>query len=382
MSYQTLTQDQSFLLQTGTPTVSLWVPTHRVSHPDNQHIDQVRFRNQVREAQTLLDLNFPDQVALHTQLDQLAAQWADDPDFWRYQSDSLAIFVTAEEVHWYSLPLQVPAMTYVAPQAYLLPLINMLHQQHRFFILALSQQEVSFFEADRFFLHRVQIDDLVPASLEAHRGPRRSAPGLQYHAPTSRAEPIFHGRGGPRERHGQELEAYLKAVDRGLMEMLHDEDAPLVVAAVDDTASRYQRLSRYPHLVTPHLSGNFEQAGLMDLYERAYEAVRPVFRQAYMAAVERLQAQPSRTTSQLDTLLDLAQQGRLDTLVIREGYHAWGQPQGPGGALTRHEARRPGSLCLLNHLALLTLTYGGEVWCLPAGEMPEPRINLLGLRRD
>ncbi|MGL4648698.1 MAG: hypothetical protein ACRC1H_04770, partial [Caldilineaceae bacterium] len=142
-----LTHDElKALAQVEAPyAVSIFMPTHRMG-PDTQQ-DPIRFGNLLRtlETQLLAEKRRPNVKEF------LAPAFAllEDGEFWRFQQEGLAVYLTAEDFHAFPLPYTVEERLVVAERYFLLPLLGLFTGNGHYFILAVSQNQARLFEATR-----------------------------------------------------------------------------------------------------------------------------------------------------------------------------------------------------------------------------------------
>src|SRR5690606_13140680 len=84
-----------------------------------------------------------------------------EPDeSWWPQSDGVAMFVSADHIEQYRLPLAFQERVVVGPRFFVKPLLPLFQGDGRFYLLAVSQNAVRLFEASRY-----RISQLEPAGL-------------------------------------------------------------------------------------------------------------------------------------------------------------------------------------------------------------------------
>jgi hypothetical protein len=177
------------------PCVSIYMPTHR-AFPETKQ-DPIRFKNLLRQAEERLKavgLRSPDAKKLL----KPARALIKDGLFWQYQGDGLATFISSDGFYHYRLPLKFDELLVVTDRCHIKPLLSLIGLDGRFYILALSQNEVKFFQCTRHSVREVELKN-VPRSLgEAlkYDDPERQ---LQFHtrAPAAGGEraAMFHGQG-------------------------------------------------------------------------------------------------------------------------------------------------------------------------------------------
>ncbi len=120
--------------------VSIYMPTHRTGREAQQ--DPIRLKNLLGEAEKRLS----DQGVGTRDVQQMlepASKLLQDSYFWQHQSDGLAIFLTSNRVRRYRLPLNFEEFVAVMDHFYIKPLLPLFTGDGQFYILALSQNEVT-----------------------------------------------------------------------------------------------------------------------------------------------------------------------------------------------------------------------------------------------
>ncbi len=354
------------LVRGGTPPcISIYLPTHR-KHPDWKQ-DPVRFRALVGEAESLLSRGGArDAAAITAPLRALL-----DEPHWEYALDGLAVFLSAGRVVAYRLPMPVPERVVVSDTYHTKPLLRFLHANRRYYVLAVSQNDVSLYEGSSFGAGPVELRG-VPASL-------RDALGIPVHDRVQTAHGggaagyVFHARGPGREEAKEELLKYFRAVDRGLREMLRDEQAPLLLAAVGYAHPIYREANTYPHLLGEGIEGNHERSNGERIHAQAWPIVSRRFAGEIAAWRERYQASVGTglASDRLEEIAAAAVTGRVRCLLVAEGATVWGVLDRATGGVTLHERQRDerdGDL--LDDVAEEAYLRGAEVFLVPAGEMP------------
>jgi hypothetical protein len=240
----TIRELQLLLAPHPAPCTSLFLPTHR-RHPTAAQ-DPIRFKNLVTRAKTLLREQYTakDVQALVTPVEAVPSN-----DFWRQQMDGLAVFSAPDLTVYYRVPMPLPELAVVADTFHVKPLINFLHSNRHFFVLALSQNNVTFYEGTPYSLGRVDIPELPTSLTEALGTERRRESVLNLHSTAVGASAVFHGQGTPAgENKKADLSRFFRAIDNALWELLREERAPLVLAGVGYYLPIYRSVSRYPYV--------------------------------------------------------------------------------------------------------------------------------------
>ena len=358
----------------GGPCVSVFMPAHRVTTDSGQ--DPIRLRNLLDEAEKQLAAAGLRAPAAREVLGPGRALVGRGP-FWSYQSDGLAVFLAPGWSRIFRLQEEFPEQVVVAGRFHVKPLLTLLAADRRFYVLALSQNQVRLLEGTPHDVQEMELADVPPSlrdvlkydDLEKELGLHvagRGGPGARL---------VFHGHGTGGEVDKALLERFLRQVDDGLREILKTETAPLVLAGVDYEQAMFRRITRYPHVIAEGIVGNPERLRPAELHERAWAIVRPVFAQAGQRAAQRYQeaaGQGHGTARAVAEVVRAALQGRVDTLFVAAGEQRWGTANPQTLQVSVHDRPQPGDEDLLDRAAMDTLLTSGSVFAVPAQRVPGP----------
>ncbi|HYO88875.1 MAG TPA: hypothetical protein VER79_09510, partial [Candidatus Limnocylindrales bacterium] len=178
--------------QSQSPSISIFLPTHRTS-PDNQQ-DPIRFRNLVRQAEDTLaarGMKPRDSEALMAPAHALL----EDPLFWRYVYDGLAVYIAPDDFHVYALPFPIEEQVVIAHAYYIKPVLPQFTNNGHYFILAFSQNEVRLLEGTRDGVGEVDMPSSVPRSRDEALDEAQEKTGVQARSVGGGAAAYFGGGG-------------------------------------------------------------------------------------------------------------------------------------------------------------------------------------------
>ena len=354
------------------PCVSIYMPTHRSGEGTRQ--DPIRFRNLLRKAEEQLIQGGLRTVDARTLLEPARELEGYSP-FWRHMSDGLALFIAPDVTRTFSPPQRFEETLIVADRFYVKPLLPLLSGDGRFYILALSQNQVRLLEGTRDGAGEVHLEEL-PGSLADVLGEVDREKQLQFHTRTSgRAggrDAMFFGTGAGEGQAREDLLRYFRQIDAGLRSLWQNERVPLVLAGVDYLLPLYQEVSRYPLLLKTGIPGNPEELSAQELHKRAWEIVEPYFRSEQQAAWGHfMQLRDTAQASQeIEEIVPAAYHGRVESLFVALGEQVWGSYD-PSTDQVRLEAPAEsgagseagaGVEDLLQFASMYTLANGGSVY--------------------
>ncbi len=361
--------------------VSIYLPTARVG--SEVEGDRLRFRAALERAVELAAAE-EDGDAPTDELEDLKPL-IDDREFWRYQSDGLAVFVAPGLQRIYRVPTEFQELVVVGPTFHTRPLIDLLQAPDRYWVLGLGRNDLRLWEGTAEGLAPMDLSGLPKSLLDAlgfeferdpefvHRrkaGPSRGQRGRGGHQPT------FHGHGVGHDDSEPELRRYFKRVDRGLGEFLSDEIGPVVLAAVQEYHPIYRDVSSLDNLV-----GKGVEASVTDWSpERLHEAAWPIAREAALDKVDEALELWERAYGQGKGEMDVANvarlaiAGRIRLLLTERDRRIWGTVDRGTGAVEvlREGGDDPGNHAveLLDELAEMVLRRGGRALVLSPERMP------------
>lgn len=357
------------------PSISIYIPTHRITTYIDQ--DKILLKNQLAEVEELCieaGLRRPDvRKILQPGYDLL-----ENTAFWINMSDGLAIFLAENVQEFYRLPRPFPVRIEVARRFHIKPLIPLLTNDGRFYVLAVSQNNVRFLEGSRFAVDEVNLEE-VPSSLAEALGQDEFDRQVQRQNPSSvssgRNNPTltFHTHGGGEDvNEKNRLLRYFRQIDRGLREYLGDDQTPLIFAGVDYLMPIYQEANTYDHLVEQHIPGNPDDLSAEELHSRAWEIVAPIVAREQEELIEQFnrEAGTGRTTVWADEGLIAAFQGRVMAVFLPRGVQTWGIFDPNTMQLQRENAETAENHDLYDLIAHYTLLHNGQVYTVDPERIP------------
>jgi hypothetical protein len=374
MNLLTIDELKRLLEEQEDPCISLYMPTVRAGKEILQN--PIRFKNLLKDAEEqLLQSGYR-----RTQIDSLlepAYELLVNELFWQQQSDGFAMFLSGETTRWYRLPLEFDSLATIAECFFIKPLLSLFMRNGRYFILALSQDTVRLLEGTRFSVDELDLEDTPKSLAEALKWDDPEAQ-LQHHAsdgPSTFGEKhaSFHGHGVGHDDQKDSILRFFQIVDKGLMDFLANEDAPLVLAGVDFLLPLYRQASKYEHIMDETITGNPEHMKPAELHKKAWKIVEPLFKKDEEEASQMFQqnkALDGYATEDIKKIVPAAYFGQVDQLFIIEKEYLWGSFNPDTNQVEFHERPGPQSQDLLDVAAAHTLINGGKVFSVRPEAVP------------
>lgn len=343
--------------------VSMYMPINQVEPEKNR----IRLKNLWSAAEKKLlelEMNPSEASRMLNPLEMIF----DHSDFWKKSKGSLAAFFTKESFVWYSLPPQLKELVVVTDRFHLKPLFRNSAESKSFYLLTLSQNRITFFEANEFGINQIFLKGMpqsVTFDLENERKP------LQMHS-GGKGSPIFHGQGGASEdQKGKILEVF-RQVNKAVTNFLKTEDLPLLLAGVDFLHPIYRKANTYPHLVKDGIIGNVEALKPEQLLEKAMPFVKLIFRREREMAIKVFQEKLGTGLASEDFIevFKAVLNGRIDTLFVPVGKQKWGTFDSSKNEIKINKMAKPGDYDLFCMASTKTLLKGGKVFAVRPEQMP------------
>jgi hypothetical protein len=240
---------------------------------------------------------------------------------------------------------------------------------------AIEEIDISDLRMPRSLAESMRYDDLQKPESTNHpmTGPGRAVPRASSSGRGDRRHG-FHGHGESDVRDQTYVAAYLHQVDAALLRRLQNLGSPpVILAAVDYMAAIYRAASKYVGLTTDTVEGNPDDLRSDELHELAKPILDARTRTKFDAARARFHELAARglATASLSEVVDAADIGRIDTLLVKRGASVWGRLDQASREVTVAEAPQDEQDLddLLDLAARCTLTSHGTVLVLDPDTM-------------
>lgn len=310
----------------------------------------------------------------------------EDGEFWRHQSDGLAIFVAADVFRKFTAPISFQPSTYVSDSFYLIPLIPLFNDDGLFYLLTLKPDGVKFYEVTRYSITDIDVTDIVPSAIEDIAGYDYERESVKFRVQQShKGAGVHHGYDKAGDDAENSLLRFFREVDSGLMTLLYDnQKPPLVLACLDSHFSVYRNVNSYRTLFPQNISGNPDESDVFSLHGQAWDVLQLHFREKRKDKVNLfLQAQGSgNVSSQIEDIVPAAFDGRIDTLFIQANTDIYGKYNKDSRQVELLEQMEESSdTSLLNLIAVHIIDQGGSVYFAKKEDMRDKTSKFNALLR-
>jgi hypothetical protein len=302
------------------------------------------------------------------------SELTDDETFITGSQFGRLIFRSVDRLEQFDLPAPIQPLFSIGSYFNIRPVLGSLNLPPEMYLLKLSGKQVELLRCADLRAERVALPKGVPQTLaEAleFKQPDHDLENRSFiHGSTGNMRGVRFGTGSGRETQRTYLADFYKLIDRGIIELLHTGEAPLVLAGVEEDTAAYLAIHSYPGVLSRSIHGS-PNAPVTDqeLVDQVYAIVRAEQIEHAVRAMRdwRERMAPPRFTTHLKTILRAAAQGRIDKLYIDESARETGNLAKP--AHNGWWNREPEDL--LNVAAVETILHGGSAFGLPASKMPD-----------
>ncbi len=353
---------EALLLQRGGPCVSIYFPLH--PEVEGGRGDRIRLKILADQAEDRLvqsGMRRPDAKELVQQIRDLPSDMA----AWTARGRGMAIFAAPTLFRAFRLHGEVAEAVYIDERFHIRPILPLVTEGDRYYLLALSEKRVRFFQGNMHGLTEIPLSWLSPG--EGHPEKLDEIPRSEKVTAAERKRGailagVIHGQGGGPETPEEDLLPFLREVASEVDRHLRGEQAPLILACVQGLAPLWRQVSTHKFLHGEILSGSPDRLTPHELHARAWPIVGPATVQQREALQKRLRAEDgSRARVGLKEILPAAMMGRVDALFIDCTRPLWGSLD-ENGTVEIHRDPQPGDADLVELAAAETLSHRGQVF--------------------
>jgi hypothetical protein len=365
--------------------ISIFLPTHRAGVETLRGEDSLNLKNNAKMIKQKL-LNRGMNATSVENFMRPVSDLVEDHDFWRHQSDGLAVFLSEGFFKRYTVPLRFEPVNYLSSEFYLIPLMPLFNGDGLFHLLTLKKDEVLFYQGSKFGITAIDMKSSIPSRLEDRVGYDYEQKQLQFRTQLGpRGAGSFHGHGESEARDKNELLLFFRAIDKGLMSQLHDfQEPPLLLCCIDYYFPIYKEANTHKNLFPRHISCNPASLSSIALHKKAWDLMQPFFEQIIHEKKDRFLSafDKGRASSDIKEIIPAAVQGKVDTLFMQKDMEVFGiYDPSTGELIINEEDHSEPNVSLLNLAAKKVFGQGGSVYLLDMQDMPDGNSGINALFR-
>lgn len=330
--------------------------------------NHIVFKNAVTEAKERLSERGDENRELEFALRDLMALDDATAEFWQHQADGLVMIVDGgDDVICIRLPYPVGPSTHVADSPYLRPL-HRLANPSRYYVLALDLNELKLYEATRWNLREIELDN-VPTSLDEAMKYDDPEESLQFRSSTASSgkggnDPIYHGHGTTTDAtENEKIKRYFEMVSKDIDSNFPDREAQLILLGPGGERARYREVNHYEKLCEHEIDLNPSNRSHDDLAEIVGEHIEKLGASNVSERLERLQTGIANNTGSTDLkeITKALLAGKVDTLFYQSGTSCYGKVSPETFEAEIHDEPKKGDIELIDFCAARSIDTGAEV---------------------
>lgn len=364
--------------------ITIYIPTHRLGAATLKGEDALALKNQLKEIRNKLS----GQGMNARQIEKLVGpvlNLIDDADFWRHQTEGLAVFVSDELFEKYTVPVRFEPFNYLSSEFYLLPLLPLFNDSSLFYLLTLRKDEVKFYEGNKYSLTEIDMTDAIPSRVEDVVGYDYEQKQQQNRSTRGTNRPgSFHGNGESEAKPKNELLLFFREIDRGIMSMLHDfQGPPLVLCCPDYYFPVYREANTHKNLFPGFVSINPAGLDIRQLHEKALDVIGNHFGKQLKERKEKclIAFERGKSSSNIREIIPAAVEGKIDTLFVEKTTDIFGVYDPSNRDVMIQEKQNMSNVSLINLAGKKVFDQGGKVYILEKHEMPDGSSEMNALFR-
>lgn len=345
--------------------VSIYIPTS--TKPTDSERARIELKNHVRSAIEQLKATGADE-SLVSAITSSINDYVDDPDFWAYQSCSLALFVNGSVSRSYRLPNDLGSTCDVFDRFYIKPLLRAVSFPRSAYVLALSQNSVRLLEVTAEFpVSVVEVPDL-PRDME-------SANDLDANNPRDAK-----ARGEVDEK--VRIREYARAIDHALRPVLAASSRPVILAGAEPIASIFRSVCSYPQLADEVISGNPRDRSDDDLADAAREILSGRYESERAALKDNMQtlAAQEKAVTAVDAVARAATYRAIDTLLVDVDHPIFGTIDEDSGEVTLADAEEATRYGIVDEVVRRAMLSDARIFAVHPDDIPDGSAMAASLR--
>lgn len=382
MKLLTMNELEELSATRGDSCVSIYLPTHRGGHETINLQDARLLKTLLQDIKKRLqERGFNEDEAM----DYLkpAANLIDDTGFWRRQLDGLALFISDDYFRYYRLPFTFEQFSLLTNSFYLKPLAPAFVDEDFHYILAISLQNLRLFEANRFFITELKLQELFPKGVDEILNYYDFERSLQVRAQYGRARAGGEGQqyygGGSSRDNTPYIKEYFKHIDNGLKRIMTSNPPPMIIAGVEELHPTYKEANTAASIMDEGIFGNADLMKQQELHEKGKQIMEPYYQRQRERRKEKYQrlAGTGKTSYNIEEIARAAFNGRVEALFTTRNSNVWGKVFGENGhpEFEIHERFEKGDNCLIDQSVVKTILNGGETYIVDEEHLPEISTN-------
>ncbi|MGK7394598.1 MAG: hypothetical protein ACNS62_08490 [Candidatus Cyclobacteriaceae bacterium M3_2C_046] len=363
-------------------SISIYIPTHRSGKEVNNYEDGKLLKTHTQNIKNNLTAKgWNENDAL--QYLQPIYDLIDDKGFWRHQLDGLAIFLSEDFFKYYRMPFSFDEFELLSDSFYLKPLLPVFSNDEYYYILALSLDKVRVLEANKFYAHELDLNELFPDGIEEilkfYEDFEQSLQMRSQQTGANEGSQVqYHGQGSAKKDNTPYIKEYFRKINEGLNRIMPSNPKPTVLAGVDYLLPIYKEVNTVAQIVDKGITGNPNDLKTEELFEKSRSIIEPYFNELKEKRKNKYQqlAGTGKASYDIEEIVKASFNGRIEAIFVTKEAHVWGKfTNGDQQKVEMHQQFQDHDSCLVDFSAIKTLLNGGEAFLVDPQHIPEKNVD-------
>ncbi len=280
------------------PSITILMPTTRITVDASK--EKLLLKNLLNELEEKLKFKVDkrEAEALMKKIIELTNQI----DFFNL-SEGLGIFVNERKSFLIKFPFSVPAMTVVDDTFETKFLVKQYNRSIEYYLLNINEKETNLYSGFGNILEPVDLEDF-PFKME-------DVVELSYEQGT------WHYDSAIMERYKQFIRETAKRVKKNI-----EDNSPLIISGINKLVSLFEDLADYKSIIGK-IEGSYNSANLNELGKKANQIISEYLRRLREDVLNQFKEKIglNKASFGLLDIWNLANEGRIETLLVEENYH-------------------------------------------------------------
>ncbi len=242
------------------------------------------------------------------------------PD-WRMRGAGTAILAGPDSARFLTFDEPFEPEVWGDDHFHVRPLLPLMVESDRFFVLTVSEKHVQLFAGDSQDLRPLELPGLpknIDVALQIDGVDGASQTHCAAAGSRGKQAAVHHGHGGKADTAKSNLRDFVRQIAKVVDHHLQQHKEPLILATVSEVLPVWREVSEYPGTHAEFIAGNPDHANRTELHERAVLIARREWDQERTVNVDRLMNAKgtAKAIVGLVQVLPAAAEGRIDSLFV------------------------------------------------------------------
>jgi hypothetical protein len=296
---------------------------------------------------------------------------------WNHTFDGLAVFSATGLFKVVGVHKSFEELAMVADSFHTKPLMQYLQSADRYHVLGLSLHDIRLFEGNRHSVAEMELLPDIPRTITDALGDDltdKHSTVASYGGTGGESSSMHHGHGGRNEEMEKDAERFFRLVANNIYGRYSKPTGlPLILAALPEHHSLFERVSKNPLLLSKSISVNPTSVSTDKLVKLAWEIMEPEYNlklDNFVSSFEQARVNGKGSDDYKEVAV-AAVEGRVDTLIVEADRIIPVRITNlTTGNTQKKDLINPKVDDLLDDMGALVMKMGGQVMVLPAGKMP------------